>query len=94
MESDHLNKSIPDVTLVRANGVVCQLPSYLREASALVLIYVPYCFGSASPGTIFQFLNKVNDCRSLFEDKDIRVLCITRYLTLHYNSIWLAISDS
>ena len=79
MDSEFIVQTIPDATVVRSTGSTCQLVEYLREASALVLIFVPHCFGSSSPGTIYQFLNKVNEARSKFDENDIRVLCITRY---------------
>lgn len=70
---------LPDIEVVNTDHDVCSLPSLLVGAEATVLIFSPWSFGHMqNSGSLEALLVEMNEALQMFNDRDIRVACITR----------------
>lgn len=55
------------------------LSHLLVGAEALIVLFVPYCFGSGTGGTMESLVTEVNSSLDEFLKQDLRVACICRW---------------
>jgi hypothetical protein len=64
-----------DLELANADNEIVPLSVLLHATEALVVLFVPYCFGKNSMEILVE---DVNNKIEFFYRKELRVICITR----------------
>lgn len=61
-----------------ADNEIIALTQLLYGAEAVVFIFLPFCYGELVENTMEYLITDINKRIDEFNDKDIRVICITR----------------
>lgn len=67
-----------ELELATSDNEICGLSTLLNGAEALVVLFVPFCFGPINDGTMENLVIEVNERLDDFSEHDLRVICITK----------------
>ena len=84
--SQYINAS---ATLASVNSDITPIGLLLQGATALVLLFVPYCFGECTENSMEKLLKEINDEHALYVTSEIRVVAVTSELPC-VNMQWAA----
>lgn len=58
---------------------ICGITQLLHGAEAVVVLFLPFCYGDTSSHSIESLVIDVNQRIDEFNQQDVRVVCITRF---------------
>lgn len=64
--------------VVSSEHEITSLNQLIQGADALIIIFVPFCYGEETNVSIETLVMDTNDRLSDFSDNDFRVVCVTR----------------
>ena len=67
-----------DLELANTDNEISALSMLLHGAEGLVVLFCPYCFGEDTPNSMESLVLDVNDKLDFFNQRELRVICITR----------------
>lgn len=67
-----------DLELASTDHEILPISQLIHGAEALILLFVPYCFGDIVDNSMEQLVLEVNERLDEFNQSDLRVVCITR----------------
>ena len=73
-----------DLELANSDNEILALSNLLHGADALIVLFCPYCFGENTNNSMEALVSDVNDKLEFFNQKELRVICITRYNLHNY----------
>ncbi len=65
--------------IVSSDNDVIGVTQLIQGADALIIIFVPFCFGEEVNLSMESLVMDVSDRLEEFNNRDIRVVCVTRY---------------
>ena len=71
--------------LTSVTSEIYPLGLLLQGVDALIMVFVPYIFGDLIENTMEYLINDLNLDLPLFENRDVRVICVTRCCRLIYS---------
>lgn len=66
------------VEILSSEHDVVGITQLIQGADALIIIFVPFCFGEESSSSMESLVMEVNNRLSDFNSRDMRVICVTR----------------
>jgi hypothetical protein len=71
-----------DLELASSENEIFPFNFLLNGAEALIILFLPFCFGERKEKSMEQLIINVNERLDTFNQHDIRVVCVTRYSVL------------
>lgn len=67
-----------DLEIASVQNEICPISQLFHGAEAVIIFFVPYCYGELSDHSMETLLIEVNQKMDDFEAQELRVVCITK----------------
>ena len=67
-----------DLELASIQNEICPISQLFYGAEAVIIFFVPYCYGELTDNSMETLLIDVNQKIDDFNSQDLRVVCITK----------------